>query len=298
MTPAYMREVRESRIRYFSHTANRNVRIRWAPACKFSIIGDPHYQNTAPRVSERSQFLCKFATLGQPFLEFDPLAFTFPRQRYGGFAVACQEALKDTRAERFTYTCVRGVSIFGHSPRLSQMVNCRIEFGSRLPLNSRTEHGTQICRSPRPRRCHRRLTGRLGRLRSRHAGESARVAAETRASRWEGPTNARLAARPDVPAETSQRSQRSQRSHAIARTVSWRRRSESYCQDLWIKIFYAAAGSSSSAAASDWLLASGAWPSGRSMSLPLTNTAPARTRATRWGALTARHLRCADSVSL
>jgi hypothetical protein len=39
-------------------------------------------------------------------------------------------------------------------------------------------------------------------------------------------------------------------------------------------------------------------PSGRSMSLPFLHTAPARTSATRWGALTARHRVCADSMSL
>ncbi len=34
------------------------------------------------------------------------------------------------------------------------------------------------------------------------------------------------------------------------------------------------------------------------MSLPFLYTAPARTSATRWGALTARHRVCADSMSL
>src|ERR1700704_1158551 len=34
------------------------------------------------------------------------------------------------------------------------------------------------------------------------------------------------------------------------------------------------------------------------MSLPFLNTAPARTSATRWGVLTARHRVCADSMSL
>jgi hypothetical protein len=34
------------------------------------------------------------------------------------------------------------------------------------------------------------------------------------------------------------------------------------------------------------------------MSLPFLNTAPARTSATRWGALTARHRVCGDSMSL
>src|SRR6478752_4500087 len=39
-------------------------------------------------------------------------------------------------------------------------------------------------------------------------------------------------------------------------------------------------------------------PMGRSMSLPLWKVAPARTRATRWGAFTARHRDCAASMSL
>src|SRR5262249_22061886 len=39
-------------------------------------------------------------------------------------------------------------------------------------------------------------------------------------------------------------------------------------------------------------------PPGRSTSLPLTKVAPARTRATRWGALTARQRAWADSMSL
>ena len=38
--------------------------------------------------------------------------------------------------------------------------------------------------------------------------------------------------------------------------------------------------------------------SGRSTSLPLSNRAPARTSATRWGALTARQRDCAASISL
>src|ERR1700730_8998674 len=42
----------------------------------------------------------------------------------------------------------------------------------------------------------------------------------------------------------------------------------------------------------------GASSPGRSTSLPLTNTAPAQTRATRCGALTARHRSWADSISL
>src|SRR6476469_7588975 len=39
-------------------------------------------------------------------------------------------------------------------------------------------------------------------------------------------------------------------------------------------------------------------PVGRSTSLRLWKVAPARTRATRWGAFTARHLDCAASMSL
>jgi len=42
----------------------------------------------------------------------------------------------------------------------------------------------------------------------------------------------------------------------------------------------------------------GVMSTGRSRSLPLWKTAPARTRATRCGALTARHRTCAASISL
>ena len=63
------------------------------------------------------------------------------------------------------------------------------------------------------------------------------------------------------------------------------RRSRSNRQYLWIKIFYAA---SSVAVVS----------SGRSTSLPFSNFAPARTSATRWGALTARQRDWAASISL
>ena len=43
---------------------------------------------------------------------------------------------------------------------------------------------------------------------------------------------------------------------------------------------------------------SGVMSTGRSRSLPWWNTAPARTNATRCGALTARHRDCAASISL
>ena len=55
-------------------------------------------------------------------------------------------------------------------------------------------------------------------------------------------------------------------------------------QYLWIKIFYAAS--------------SGRLSSGRSTSLPFSKFAPARTSATRWGALTARQRDWAASISL
>ena len=45
-------------------------------------------------------------------------------------------------------------------------------------------------------------------------------------------------------------------------------------------------------------MTSASWSVGRSTSLPLWNVAPARTRATRWGAFTARHRDCAASMSL
>ena len=58
----------------------------------------------------------------------------------------------------------------------------------------------------------------------------------------------------------------------------------SNCHHLWIKIFYAA----SSVVVSS---------SGRSTSLPFSNRAPARTSATRWGALIARQRDWAASIS-
>jgi hypothetical protein len=58
--------------------------------------------------------------------------------------------------------------------------------------------------------------------------------------------------------------------------------SESYCQDLWMRLFQATS-------VSDDLSGSvGVMSTGRSRSFPLWKTAPARTRATRCGALTAR----------
>ena len=62
--------------------------------------------------------------------------------------------------------------------------------------------------------------------------------------------------------------------------------------------FQAASASSALAAAGAGWLPSGACPAGRSTSLPSVKTAPARTSATRWGALTRRQRRWADSMSL
>lgn len=64
------------------------------------------------------------------------------------------------------------------------------------------------------------------------------------------------------------------------------------CQDLWIEVFQATSVSVDSAGSV------GVMSMGRSSSLPLWNTAPARTRATRCGALTARHRVWAASMSL
>lgn len=60
---------------------------------------------------------------------------------------------------------------------------------------------------------------------------------------------------------------------------------ERNCQDLWIACHEASWSPS-------W------WSSSRSTSTPLSKVAPALTRATRWGALTARQRRCADWMSL
>lgn len=65
-----------------------------------------------------------------------------------------------------------------------------------------------------------------------------------------------------------------------------------YCQDLWMRLFQATSVSV------DWQGSSGVMSTGRSSSFPLWNTAPARTRATRCGAFTARQRVCAASMSL
>jgi transposase, IS5 family len=65
-----------------------------------------------------------------------------------------------------------------------------------------------------------------------------------------------------------------------------------YCQDLWMRLFQATSVSVDSPGSA------GVMSMGRSSSLPLWNTAPARTRATRCGALTARQRACAASISL
>ena len=65
-----------------------------------------------------------------------------------------------------------------------------------------------------------------------------------------------------------------------------------YCQDLWMRLFQATSVSVDSP------VSVGVMSTGRSSSLPLWKTAPARTRATRCGALTARQRACAASISL
>ncbi len=64
------------------------------------------------------------------------------------------------------------------------------------------------------------------------------------------------------------------------------------CQYLWIGVFQATSVSVDSVGSG------GVMSMGRSSSFPLWNTAPARTRATRCGALTARQRACAASMSL
>ena len=66
-------------------------------------------------------------------------------------------------------------------------------------------------------------------------------------------------------------------------------------QYLWIGEFHATSDPADSASVVD---CSGVMSMGRSSSLPLWKTAPARTRATRCGALTARQRACAASISL
>ena len=61
---------------------------------------------------------------------------------------------------------------------------------------------------------------------------------------------------------------------------------------LWIGVFQA------TSVWVDFPVSVGVMSTGRSSSLPLWNTAPARTRATKCGALTARQRACAASISL
>ena len=67
------------------------------------------------------------------------------------------------------------------------------------------------------------------------------------------------------------------------------------CQYLWIGLFQATSVPVDSVGAES---ADGVMSVGRSSSLPLWKIAPARTRATRCGALTARQRACAASISL
>ena len=67
------------------------------------------------------------------------------------------------------------------------------------------------------------------------------------------------------------------------------------CQYLWIGLFQATSVPVDSVGAES---ADGVMSVGRSSSLPLWKTAPARTRATRCGALTARQRAWAASISL
>ncbi len=68
-----------------------------------------------------------------------------------------------------------------------------------------------------------------------------------------------------------------------------------YCQDLWIGDFQATSDPAVAGSPVDGL---GVMSVGRSSSLPLWNTAPARTRATNSGALTLRQRAWAASMSL
>jgi hypothetical protein len=154
-----MDKIRGGGIRYFSHTADSNVCVHWAPACEVAIVSDPHDQNTATGVGERSNFPCKFAALRQIIFEFDPLAFTTSCQRDGRFGVACQEAPKNLRTAFFIRTFVRGGSIFMHPSRLSHMGGRRVVSLGTLAVNSRfgacsaagASTGAACCSRPRGR---------------------------------------------------------------------------------------------------------------------------------------------------
>ena len=83
-------------------------------------------------------------------------------------------------------------------------------------------------------------------------------------------------------------------SGGIAWLAGWRDVADGWsnCQYPWIGLFQA---TSVSVDSTDLV---GVMSTGRSSSLPLWNTAPARTSATRCGALTARQRACAASISL
>lgn len=82
------------------------------------------------------------------------------------------------------------------------------------------------------------------------------------------------------------------RSRARRRHVATHHRDRRNSQILWIEGRQA---TSDTGVSGD---GSGVMSTGRSRSLPWWNTAPARTNATRCGALTARHRDCAASISL
>ena len=82
---------------------------------------------------------------------------------------------------------------------------------------------------------------------------------------------------------------------AVAALIQHARCNARNCQYLWIGLFQATSVPVDSVGAES---ADGVMSVGRSSSLPLWKIAPARTRATRCGALTARQRACAASISL
>ena len=106
----------------------------------------------------------------------------------------------------------------------------------------------------------------------------------------------RRAALPEASAGSVHRAMCTLGLQGIRRSKKVRTTMASNCQYLWIGVFQATSvpvGVAGLSAGSG-----GVMSTGRSSSLPLWNTAPARTRATRCGAFTARQRACAASMSL
>ena len=87
LTGAYMRQLREDVICNIPQPPSGHIRVAWAPAYDFPIVGHPADQDTTARVGKRCQLLGDLTVLGNSFFEFDPLAFTPHRQGCGNLSI-------------------------------------------------------------------------------------------------------------------------------------------------------------------------------------------------------------------